>query len=121
MDPEPEQEDEPKTINRYVYVLNDPSNRIDPEGREGLLSVAMVVNIGNVLANIPTPSVRRASGTHRHIVVTIADQTLRAYEGAAVKYAFQAATGSSDHPTTKGVFAIFRKNRVYRSKKYNAQ
>jgi RHS repeat-associated protein len=32
----------PRSLNRYVYVMNDPINRIDPDGNQGTLVVTVV-------------------------------------------------------------------------------
>ena len=57
----------------------------------------------------------------KKIVVKLDRQVLQAYDGDELAYEFDCATGDKDHPTTPGLFAVFRKHRYYRSKTYNAQ
>jgi RHS repeat-associated protein len=42
----------PMTFNPYLYSLNDPVNRLDPSGRESLMSVAAASAVVNVLAGL---------------------------------------------------------------------
>ncbi|WP_081686972.1 L,D-transpeptidase [Chitinilyticum litopenaei] len=55
------------------------------------------------------------------IKVSLASQTVEAYEDRFVKYKFDCVTGDGDHPTDKGVFKILRKQHPYRSRTYNVQ
>ena len=55
------------------------------------------------------------------IKVSLARQSLDAYENDKLVYRFDCVTGTSDHPTEPGTFSIFKKDRIHRSQKYDAQ
>lgn len=57
----------------------------------------------------------------KSISVNLALQTLEAYEGKLVVFRFDCVSGDRDHPTDRGIFRIFKKDRIYRSRTYNAQ
>jgi len=56
----------------------------------------------------------------KKIVVYLGRQVLQAFDGAAKVHEFHCTTGSEGHETEVGRFRIFRKHRLYTSKKYNA-
>jgi lipoprotein-anchoring transpeptidase ErfK/SrfK len=56
--------------------------------------------------------------TSKSIVVDLKRQVLMAYEGTAVKYTFDCASGDSSHPTPVGNWKILSKHRDYTSHKY---
>jgi lipoprotein-anchoring transpeptidase ErfK/SrfK len=57
--------------------------------------------------------------THaKRIVVDLDSQTLKAYEGADVVFAFDCVTGSKDHPTDPGFFRIHNKDPKHVSTAY---
>jgi lipoprotein-anchoring transpeptidase ErfK/SrfK len=58
---------------------------------------------------------------NQEIVVNLKDQKLYAYEGKFQKYSFHCVTGAKETPTMPGDFTIFRKEKDYRSKKYDAE
>jgi lipoprotein-anchoring transpeptidase ErfK/SrfK len=53
------------------------------------------------------------------IKVSLAGQTLEAWEGAKRKFQFDCVTGDRDHPTEPGTFNVIRKDKLHRSHKYN--
>lgn len=57
----------------------------------------------------------------KNIEVNLKRQVLFAYENDKKVYEFDCVSGDEDHPTNIGTFTIFRKERKYRSKKYNVQ
>jgi lipoprotein-anchoring transpeptidase ErfK/SrfK len=57
----------------------------------------------------------------KKIVVDLTNQTLEAIDAGQRVYQFDCVTGDSAHPTDKGTFKIFRKDRIHRSSKYNVQ
>jgi lipoprotein-anchoring transpeptidase ErfK/SrfK len=57
----------------------------------------------------------------KKVIVSVTEQNLTAYDGALIVYDFDCVSGDDDHPTTKGKWKTYRKHKVYRSKKYNAQ
>jgi len=58
----------------------------------------------------------------RKIVVSLGRQVLTAFESdGKVFLECDCVTGDSTHPTEPGTFYILRKERIYRSKTYNAQ
>lgn len=61
------------------------------------------------------------SSGRKSISVNLGQQILVAYEGKAEVFRFDCVSGDDGHPTDRGTFSIFRKNRVYRSQAYDAQ
>ena len=57
----------------------------------------------------------------KSIRVNISRQSLEAYENDKFVYSFDCVTGTSDHPTEPGTFSVFKKDRIHRSHKYDAQ
>jgi lipoprotein-anchoring transpeptidase ErfK/SrfK len=57
----------------------------------------------------------------KKIVVKLDRQVLLAYDGDQLVHEFDCATGDDEHGTTAGLYAISRKHRYYRSRKYDAQ
>lgn len=57
----------------------------------------------------------------KKIRVNLTQQTVEAFEGDLVVHRFECVSGDRDHPTEPGVFTIFRKEAVYRSRTYDAQ
>jgi lipoprotein-anchoring transpeptidase ErfK/SrfK len=57
----------------------------------------------------------------KSIVVVLKSQTLAAYTANNVVFEFGCVCGDAQHPTPKGRFRIIKKERIYRSKTYNAQ
>ena len=57
----------------------------------------------------------------KSISVNLALQTLEAYDGKLMVFRFDCVSGDRDHPTDRGVFRIFKKDKIYRSRTYNAQ
>ncbi len=57
----------------------------------------------------------------KHIRVDLMTQTLTAHEDGKEVLRFDCVSGDKDHPTDRGIFHIFRKERIYRSRAYNAQ
>lgn len=53
------------------------------------------------------------------ISVSLANQTLEAFEDTVRKFAFDCVTGSSDHPTDPGLFHVIRKDMMHHSHAYN--
>ena len=62
---------------------------------------------------------RYAAG--RAIVVSLNKQTLSALQGLTRVWYFNCTSGDAEHPTPPGSYRIYRKERIYRSKKYDAQ
>jgi RHS repeat-associated protein len=46
--------EDPKSLHKYLYVANDPINKVDPTGRFGISTFAASISIGNILSAIPT-------------------------------------------------------------------
>ena len=71
------------------------------------------------------PSTGQKINSHKSkrkiIKVSLDRQSLEAYENDKLIYQFDCVTGTSDHPTEPGTFSIFKKDRIHRSKKYDAQ
>lgn len=59
----------------------------------------------------------------RQIIVDLGEQVLYAYEGPLRVFEFDCTSGDSSHATTDrpALFEITRKEKIYRSKKYDAQ
>ncbi|MEO6231104.1 MAG: L,D-transpeptidase [Ferruginibacter sp.] len=57
----------------------------------------------------------------KRISVDCRSQLLTAYENDKILFEFHCVTGDAKHPTPKGKFKIIGKERIYRSKTYNAQ
>lgn len=57
----------------------------------------------------------------KEIRVFLEERLLEAYEDGKLKYQFECIIGTDDHPTLPGKFQIFRKQKICRSVKYNAQ
>jgi lipoprotein-anchoring transpeptidase ErfK/SrfK len=55
------------------------------------------------------------------IIVRLSLQVLEAYEEDKVICLFKCVTGDENNPTNPGTFHVFSKQRIYRSKKYDAQ
>jgi lipoprotein-anchoring transpeptidase ErfK/SrfK len=55
----------------------------------------------------------------KRIVVDLDTQTLKAYEGADVVFAFDCVTGDKNHPTDAGTFHVFQKDKNHISHAYN--
>ena len=55
------------------------------------------------------------------IIVNLHRQVLDAYNKSSRTYHFNCASGDSSHPTPPGYYKIQRKEKVYRSKTYDAQ
>jgi lipoprotein-anchoring transpeptidase ErfK/SrfK len=53
------------------------------------------------------------------IKVSLANQTLEAWNGATRVFAFDCVTGASDHPTEPGTFHVLRKDRNHHSHAYD--
>ena len=59
--------------------------------------------------------------TTKRIEVDLASQTLKAFDEGKQIYAFDCVTGDSSHPTNKGKFYTFMKDRSHVSHKYNVK
>jgi lipoprotein-anchoring transpeptidase ErfK/SrfK len=57
----------------------------------------------------------------KKITVDISNQRLQALYAGSVIYDFPCVTGDVKHPTPKGKFKVIKKERIYRSKTYDAQ
>lgn len=57
----------------------------------------------------------------KKIRVSLTRQTVEAFEGAKLAFAFECVSGDSDHPTDRGNFGIFRKHHPHRSRTYGVQ
>ena len=59
----------------------------------------------------------------KQIIVDLGEQTLYAYDGATRAFAFDCTSGDAKHPTAERptLFSVSRKEKTYRSKKYDAQ
>ena len=55
------------------------------------------------------------------IKVFLSRQILIAYDGTKESFKFDCATGDKSHPTTPGLFPIFKKDRKHFSHKYKVQ
>ena len=55
----------------------------------------------------------------KKIIIDLERQKLYAYENEILKFKMNCVTGDRNHPTKSGTFKIFRKEKEYRSKKYN--
>jgi hypothetical protein len=62
---------------------------------------------------------RYAAG--KAIVVSLKRQVLVALQGLARTETFDCTSGDHEHPTPPGSYSVYRKERIYRSKKYDAQ
>lgn len=89
---------------KNVQRINNPDGVISPLG-------STILFLGGI----------QLSG--KQIIVDLDDQNLYAYEGNRLVHSFFCASGDKVHPTATWPSAhkIFRKHKVYRSKKYNAQ
>ncbi|MFZ5890030.1 MAG: L,D-transpeptidase [Myxococcota bacterium] len=76
---------------------------------------------GTVQAFMQIQVLAQGVDNKKRIVVDLQTQTLEAREGNVVIFKFICVTGDASHPTDPGVFHIFRKRKVHRSSKYNAQ
>jgi lipoprotein-anchoring transpeptidase ErfK/SrfK len=61
--------------------------------------------------------------TAKQIIVDLDEQLLYAYEGTKRIYEFDCASGDNEHPTAErpALFEVLRKEKIYRSRKYDAQ
>lgn len=93
-----------KAFQKDFQKMRSPDGIVSPSGNT-------ILYLGGV----------RAKG--KVIMVDLEDQNLFAYDGTDFVYEFHCATGDDAHPTATWpeVHKIFRKHKVYRSKKYNAQ
>jgi lipoprotein-anchoring transpeptidase ErfK/SrfK len=57
----------------------------------------------------------------KRIEVDIATQTIKAFDGAKQIYGCDCVTGDSSHPTDKGTFHTFLKDKTHVSHKYNVK
>ena len=57
----------------------------------------------------------------KRIEVSIADQELKAFDNTKLVFRFDCITGDADHPTDKGTFKIFWKDRNHVSHKYHVK
>jgi lipoprotein-anchoring transpeptidase ErfK/SrfK len=77
------------------------------------------------VAKKPTPKdtdkVERAAAPKGplHIVVSIASQKVKIYDGDTVIAEAPVSTGTATHPTPTGVFSVIQKNRFHRSNLYS--
>jgi lipoprotein-anchoring transpeptidase ErfK/SrfK len=55
------------------------------------------------------------------IEVDTSSQTLRALDGGKIVYKFDCVSGDEDHPTDKGTFRIFLKDKNHVSHKYHVK
>jgi lipoprotein-anchoring transpeptidase ErfK/SrfK len=55
---------------------------------------------------------------NKRLRVLLSRQVVQAYDGDALVFEFDCATGDREHPTTPGSFTILRKHRTYTSMKY---
>jgi hypothetical protein len=62
-------------------------------------------------------------GSGKQIIVDQNDQLLHAYDGGRQAFKFDCASGDSKHATSvhPSIFSVTRKEKIYRSKKYDAQ
>lgn len=54
----------------------------------------------------------------KRIAVNLESQTIQAYEGEVIVFAFDCVTGSKDHPTEPGHFRVLDKSPNHVSRKY---
>jgi len=62
--------------------------------------------------------VPESAGPER-VVISLSDQMAYLYRGNTLMAAATISTGRDDKPTPTGIFSIFRKTEMYRSKKYD--
>ncbi|KAF0245105.1 MAG: RHS repeat-associated core domain-containing protein, partial [bacterium] len=46
--------EDPQSLHKYLYVANDPVNKVDPTGRFGIATIATGIGINNILSAIST-------------------------------------------------------------------
>lgn len=57
----------------------------------------------------------------KSIVISLKREVLKAMQGGKRIFLFDSASGSTAHPTPPGLFQVYRKHKVYRSKTYDVQ
>lgn len=114
---------------------NDPSvARVVEQAKQGNLRIFRATGLkggfamleakdsrGTVQAFMQIQVLAAGADERKRIIVDLQTQTLTATEAGAVIFKFNCVTGDSSHPTTPGIFHIFRKRKVHRSSTYNAQ
>ena len=65
---------------------------------------------------------KKPKNPHQHrIEVILSSQTLKAFDGPTVMHTFDCITGDADHPTDKGTFHVFLRDKTHVSSKYHVQ
>jgi lipoprotein-anchoring transpeptidase ErfK/SrfK len=90
-----------RSFQRVAFGSASPDGRVDPGGKT-FKALAGQLRL-------------------RRIMVSLGEQMLEAYEDGRLIHRFPCMTGAEDHPTEPGIFRIFTKNQVHRSRKYDAQ
>ena len=114
---------------------NDPSvARVVEQAKQGNLRIFRATGVkggyamleakdnrGSVQAFMQIQVLASGADERKRIIVDLQAQTLTATEAGATIFKFDCVTGDSSHPTTPGIFHIFRKRKVHRSSMYNVQ
>ena len=66
----------------------------------------------------PTSAIRKAPLAKKSIRVDLTRQIVEAFEGTTLIYRFECVSGDASHPTDRGIFRVFDKQKSYTSHTY---